>query len=474
MRLPFVPPKKPGKHTKPKQSLLIALLLLFLGQIATTPVSAQTPTNCEAVNINTLSADNLDCATIYGDYSQWDPLYSACSVDTTSTTSSDAAPSNGSNRDYAGRPILTQGQLQAIAQNQSVYQQAAQQVGIPWQMLAVIHLRESGLKVANPGNGQGIFQFPDHRGGPYPTGPVSQQEFLRQAVLAAQELKDDAKRNYSGHQNLSIQSDADTIKDTFFSYNGRASAYEQQAAKLGFGSNKGYEGSPYVMNKADAKRDPDALGKGETTWGQIKTDHGPIVYPANGDYGAFVTYAALTGIPLSGGCASGTVNCSQPANSTAGLSTVRQNVVCITQQELQKWTSGQLKPANGYLAYSQNAVEEWCADFVSWVYDQAKYPLKPDPSWRVPSVDGVRAIGNQNKNFHWHNAGGYTPRPGDIVVHKEGMSHVNIVVGVSGSSMTLIGGDQGHGPYPGGSSVTQYTDKAFSGVDGITGYVTPD
>ena len=66
---------------------------------------------------------------------------------------------------------------------------------------------------------------------------------------------------------------------------------------------QGYEGSPYVMNMADARRDPTVS---PTTWGQIKHDNGSIEYPANRGYGAFIIYSALAGLQINCGAASGT------------------------------------------------------------------------------------------------------------------------------------------------------------------------
>lgn len=226
---------------------------------------------------------------------------SSCSITADSATKG--------NTDYAGRQILTQGQLAQIAKNQPFYEQAAKKANIPWQMLAVVHLRETGLRRVNPAGGQGVYQYPGGEGGPYPTGPVSDVEFQRQTDFTAQYLKQKAlSSNYPENKQLTASSDSKVIKDTFFSYNGRASIYKKQATSLGFSGNQGYEGSPYVMNKADAIRDP-AVNK--TTWGQVKIDHGGLVYPANNDYGAFVTYASLAGIHI---------NCSDAVVSNGKLS----------------------------------------------------------------------------------------------------------------------------------------------------------
>lgn len=374
-----------------------------------------------------------------------------------------AVTATATNLDHAGQTILTDGQLQAIKANQAVYEQAASQVGIPWQMIAVIHVREHGLQISNPGNGQGIYQFLDKGGGPYPPGPVSQEEFLRQSILAATFIKGKAGSNYAPNRDLDLQSRPEAIKDTFFSYNGRAKVYEEQARAVGFNDpNQGYEGSPYVMNKADAKRDPVT---NPTGWGQIKKDRGPIEYPANGDYGAYVQYAALTGTNISGGC-----------NTLNG--TTRDKVVTLAKQELALWQSGQLVPGNGYQKYSQGRGENWCADFVSWIYNQAGYPLKDGGEGNVPAVVTIKAIGQAGGKFTYHDAVGYTPRPGDIAIHLGGdSSHVNFVVGVSGNQITTIGGNQGgdgtQGSFYNTSSVTQYTMSSPT-ANNVTGYVSPD
>jgi hypothetical protein len=183
------------------------------------------------------------------------------------------------------------------------------------------------------------------------------------------------------------------------------------------------------------------------------------------------------------------VNCNQQSGSvTSSLSSVRQSVVCIAQQELTTWEAQPGYPWNGtnsysetgYLKYSQGRTEEWCADFASWVYNQTGYPLQPDPNWNISYVPNIQSTSEQNQNFHWHDLTNpsdpdydpnYAPKPGDLAIH--GADHVNIVVSISGRTITLIGGDQGNGPYPGGSIVsTQIATSPTGG--GITGYVSPD
>lgn len=200
---------------------------------------------------------------------------------------SSSQPPSGTAVDYKGREIYSSVQMELIKNNQSFYEKSAKEVGIPWQMIAVIHIRESGGSRNNPANGQGVYQFVNKNGGPYPHGPIDDTEFQRQTDLAAKFILSKAGDKADQLKN----GDDNAVKYTFFAYNGIAKAYINQAKKLGFSDEEAAngEGSPYVMNKADEKREP------SSTWGQIKADGGGLEYPANKDHGAFVAYTALKG-----------------------------------------------------------------------------------------------------------------------------------------------------------------------------------
>lgn len=270
---------KRGRSTVFHKFFVVSIFLV-LSIITTAPASAYTSADFQSIYYNTYQLDEEG-----------------------NVCASSAIHNKGT--DYKNGQVFNDKQLEAINENKAVYEKVAKEVDIPWQMLAVIHIRESGGRRANPGNGQGIYQFYDKHGGPYPAGAVDDAEFLRQTILAAKFVKGKAKSNYSGNQDLTASSNAATIKDTFFSYNGRAGVYKEQAKRLGFGDSEGYEGSPYVMNMADAKRDPTAAANG--TWGQIKRDGGSIEYPANLGYGAFVMYGALGGEVGTTDCGTGSV-----------------------------------------------------------------------------------------------------------------------------------------------------------------------
>ncbi|HEY0965059.1 MAG TPA: endonuclease/exonuclease/phosphatase family protein [Candidatus Saccharimonadales bacterium] len=353
----------------------------------------------------------------------------------------------GTNKDYKGRAILTDANLKAIKENQRFYEAGAAEAKIPWQMIAVMHLRETGLRRYNPDNGDGPYQilttnYP-------PSNTISDEIFMKQTKEAALFLK-----GKTSNQDGLKSGDTGAVKDAFFGYNGRASAYAEQAKKLGF--NEPYEGSPYVMNIADAIRDPEAAKPG--TWGQIKRDHGGIEYPANADYGAFVVFGALAGIASGDSC------------QTSSSAPVASQVVALAEQELKLWESGQLKPGSGYHKYSQGRDENWCADFVSWLYNQAGYPLRDGNEGNVAAVDDVRKIGEAGGKFEWHSAdSGYVPRPGDMHIQKgSGVSHVSLVVAVDGGKVTKIGGNQGGS---GGFNTSKVTKDNW--MPSTSGYVSP-
>ena len=209
----------------------------------------------------------------------------------------DCNPSSGSvvsgdNKLYNGDPVLSGDALKRISENKPFYEKAANKYGLSWQLIAALHFRESGLVRYNPSNGQGAYQLYSYTAGGsnsnafLPAGPISDSEFQRQTDIVAKLIRD----NYGAGLNLNTD---DGVKTFFFRYNGTAKAYVSQARDLGFSeaeANRG-EGSPYVMNLADEKRD----SRKNPNWKQIKTDGGGLNSPANLQPGAFVIYASLGG-----------------------------------------------------------------------------------------------------------------------------------------------------------------------------------
>ena len=174
--------------------------------------------------------------------------------------------------------------------NKAFYTRAMNETGVPWEFLAAIHYRETNFSHTNPSNGQGIFQFVNGDGGPYPSGPVSDENFYGQLKFMAQKIQSDYV--YRGSLNrerrplVANEQNTTLIKDTLFSYNGRSSAYANQAAVYGFNpSTQPYEGSPYVMNRFDCQR---------SRMGIITRDYGSID-GVDTRYGAYTIFSRLRG-----------------------------------------------------------------------------------------------------------------------------------------------------------------------------------
>lgn len=94
--------------------------------------------------------------------------------------------------------------------------------------------------------------------------------------------------------------------------------------------------------------------------------------------------------------------------------------------------------------------QEWCADFVSWVYNQAGSPFTGglDGGWRIP---GAAAVAEWFKaNGTWINYTGHlpptgskdAPQPGDVIYYPDNGGHVNIVVSYDGKTIMTVGGNE--------------------------------
>lgn len=127
-----------------------------------------------------------------------------------------------------------------------------------------------------------------------------------------------------------------------------------------------------------------------------------------------------------------------PIIDEAELSAEQQKVIEILQREYELQPSG--------AKYSEGVSEPWCADFVSWVYNEAGVPLRnPNSgSWRIPGTYTLREyyesagrfVGSQEQ---------YEPKIGDVMLYDNPSSfgqHTNIVIAYDGNTVTTIGGNE--------------------------------
>lgn len=95
--------------------------------------------------------------------------------------------------------------------------------------------------------------------------------------------------------------------------------------------------------------------------------------------------------------------------------------------------------------YSEGIEEPWCADFVSWVLNEAGQPLiNPNSgSWRIPGVYTLQEYYQAAGRFAEPDR--YRPRPGDVVMYTDGSPlglHTNFVVAVDDNGITTVGGNE--------------------------------
>ena len=199
----------------------------------------------------------------------------------------------GSNRNYAGVEVWSAAELQAIEENAAIYKEAADKYHFPWQVMAVLHSHETGLRRYNPGNGQGVYQLYSYTAGGTnenrfePADSISEEEFRRQTLIAAEIVS-----TMAGDLN-----DPDNVKLLFFKYNGTAQVYIDKAIALGFTEEQARngEGSAYVMNRYDEQRDPTSANMSALWPGRFVADGVYDSSSTSNGFGAFVQYEALAG-----------------------------------------------------------------------------------------------------------------------------------------------------------------------------------
>ena len=201
--------------------------------------------------------------------------------------------STGNNRNYSGAQVWSDAEMQAIEANAAIYQEAANQFGFPWQVMAVVHSLETGLRRYNPDNGQGVYQLYSYTNGGtnenrfVPASEISEAEFRRQTIIAAEVVN-----GMVGDLN-----NPDNVKRLFFQYNGVADQYVQKAIAMGFSEEQARngEGSAYVMNRYDARRDPTSAEMSPLWPGRFTYDGVYDATSVSNGFGAYVKYEALAG-----------------------------------------------------------------------------------------------------------------------------------------------------------------------------------
>lgn len=127
-----------------------------------------------------------------------------------------------------------------------------------------------------------------------------------------------------------------------------------------------------------------------------------------------------------------------PDIDTANLSPTRQKIISLAKTEFKAQPAG--------TKFSQGAEEAWCANFVSWIMNQAGAPLKNPHTggWRIPGTFTLREYYEATGRFKSANSS-YQPLPGDVAIYRNSPvfgDHTNIVLKNDNGVLTTVGGNE--------------------------------
>lgn len=376
----------------------------------------------------------------------------------------------GNNLSYNGSNILEESQLNQILTLQPIYEEVASRYGFDWRILAAIHYRESNNSITNP-NSDGVYQIVGKNYTPGHT--LSDEEFQKQTDDAAQFIINKA----SG---LDL-SNSEDIKELFFRYNGTAQRYKDIALAMGFTeeqANRG-EGSPYVMNWYDSRRDPRQPGYDENWVGGFinKTDSNGNIIGSEWDStridrraGAFTVYVALGG---------GDSQSSGPCYPAFGGGALVEGGMTMEQAEAymevyrnldKTYTDEQLNVQYGMIIGTTNVKNGFtaihnCVAFVQYFLAESTIPKRV---WGLP--DGAKVVGQLLNEFPSEFTEVTAPTPYAIFSRSTGTTtcgdhlcgHTGVILGVQGD--TVITGEAAYNSNFIG--VKTYTVSEFMGYPG--------
>lgn len=134
-----------------------------------------------------------------------------------------------------------------------------------------------------------------------------------------------------------------------------------------------------------------------------------------------------------------------------------QKVACTAVKEWILWQAHPNDRINYLTTITGGApYEEWCADFVSYIYQQAGYPFS---NGNYDNWDENIAGDIVNQGFTVDQSSSYVPQPGDVAYFDYPGGHVEIVI-VGGKNPTFIYGDS--------DTIDPYINNGAMGANDIT------
>lgn len=156
-------------------------------------------------------------------------------------------------------------------------------------------------------------------------------------------------------------------------------------------------------------------------------------------------------------------------------SSLRERLACNAETQWLSWqTDPKLHAALLYDYTDGNPAEEWCADFVSYIYQESGAPFSSGErgvnGW--DEYDANNIINQSGLVYHAANSG-YLPRPGDIAYFNYAGGHVELVVS-GGSHPTFIYGDSGTiDPVTGNGNMAENQIESNGSAGQLLYYLSP-
>lgn len=288
--------------------------------------------------------------------------------------------------------------MTAINALKADYEAAGAATGVAWSALAAIDYRENNndpTRSALSGEPIGATN-PD-------SGAVTSSK-RDSLVRAGEHIKMMAESVYGVI--LTPDSGGVEVQQAFVAYN-RGSSYKTAGLEAA--------ASPYVMSQYDAAHK-------DMVFPSIPGE--PLAGMTDYRLGAYTVFGRLGG--ATGSCGLSDDEIVRIAQEQLGLMEVPDG--CNCGPEIQKFLGS-------------SAGEEWCADFVSWVYREAGRPFTGglDGGWRIINVEVMH--GWHEANGLWFPAGSAEdPRPGDVITFRDD-GHVGIVERLDDSGTPDTPGD---------------------------------
>ena len=376
--------------------------------------------------------------------------------------------------------IFSKKELQTVQRFKEFYQKAAEERGIPWQMIAAIHKKETGLskkfnsagdkknsgksngpfciiRIGREGiNDRGKFTLPID-GWPYSEEEMTDEDFQQQVRYAADILKvhmvTSEKNGLSGD---------DAVKYAFHHYNsGNRRDYIAQGENLqrkyselkNINPSAG-DGSVYVMNGADKIR---AANQESLDW-QIQTSSGHLEKGKHVVPGVFLMYRAL-----GGGSGSYSGDCIQGGSNGAVAGDINATAIAFSANAPNQYLPGGIR-TDAYVEANKKYFSDRdhrhdgadCSAFVSTVLAASGFDPDIVKKGNTTAAMGPYLSSHPEKyeNITDLTGDGRTNNlsPGDIIIKVEGFNgathgHVELIVEVNGE-LKMASASIPSGKYP--------------------------